>query len=93
MGSKARGIITRNLVTGEIERHAAHAVVIASGGLWKSFLSVNQCHGKQRNRCLENPQARRLFCESVLYTNPPDLYSRFGRPPVQTHPDVGVFAK
>jgi succinate dehydrogenase flavoprotein subunit len=29
---KARGIITRNLITGEIERHAAHAVVIASGG-------------------------------------------------------------
>ncbi len=29
---KARGIITRNLVTGEIERHGAHAVVIASGG-------------------------------------------------------------
>lgn len=29
---KARGIITRNLVTGEIERHSAHAVVLASGG-------------------------------------------------------------
>ena len=29
---KARGIIARNLVTGELERHSAHAVVIASGG-------------------------------------------------------------
>ena len=29
---KARGIITRNLVTGKIERHAAHAVVLATGG-------------------------------------------------------------
>jgi succinate dehydrogenase / fumarate reductase flavoprotein subunit len=29
---KARGIITRNLVTGELERHAAHAVVLATGG-------------------------------------------------------------
>jgi succinate dehydrogenase / fumarate reductase, flavoprotein subunit len=29
---KARGIITRNLVSGEIERHAAHAVVLATGG-------------------------------------------------------------
>ena len=29
---KARGIITRNLITGEIERHSAHAVVIATGG-------------------------------------------------------------
>jgi succinate dehydrogenase / fumarate reductase, flavoprotein subunit len=29
---KARGIITRNLITGEIERHSAHAVVLATGG-------------------------------------------------------------
>ena len=29
---KARGIIVRNLITGEIERHSAHAVVLASGG-------------------------------------------------------------
>lgn len=29
---RARGIITRNLATGEIERHAAHAVVLATGG-------------------------------------------------------------
>ena len=39
---KARGIITRNLVTGAIERHAAHAVVIASGGYGNLFyLSTN----------------------------------------------------
>jgi succinate dehydrogenase / fumarate reductase flavoprotein subunit len=39
---KARGIITRNLVTGEIQRHAAHAVVIASGGYGNLFyLSTN----------------------------------------------------
>ena len=29
---RARGIITRNLVTGEIESHSAHAVVLATGG-------------------------------------------------------------
>ncbi len=39
---KARGIITRNLVSGEIDRHAAHAVVIASGGYGNLFyLSTN----------------------------------------------------
>ena len=39
---KARGIIVRNLVTGEIERHSAHAVVIASGGYGNVyFLSTN----------------------------------------------------
>ncbi len=39
---KARGIITRNIVTGEIERHSAHAVVIATGGYGNVFyLSTN----------------------------------------------------
>ena len=39
---KARGIITRNLVNGKLERHGAHAVVIASGGYGNVFfLSTN----------------------------------------------------
>lgn len=42
---KARGIIVRNLITGEIERHSAHAVVLATGGYgtiyYLSTLAVN----------------------------------------------------
>ena len=42
---RARGIIVRNLLTGEIERHSAHAVVLASGGYgtiyYLSTLAVN----------------------------------------------------
>ena len=39
---RARGIIARNLVTGKIERFAAHAVVIATGGYGNTFfLSTN----------------------------------------------------
>ena len=39
---EAKGIIARNLVTGEIERHGAHAVVIATGGYGNVFfLSTN----------------------------------------------------
>jgi len=34
---KARGIIARNLVTGEIERHSAHAVVLGTGGYGNAF--------------------------------------------------------
>ncbi|KXH86039.1 fumarate reductase/succinate dehydrogenase flavoprotein subunit [Chryseobacterium kwangjuense] len=34
---KARGIIVRNLDTGEMERHAAHAVVLATGGYGKIY--------------------------------------------------------
>ncbi len=39
---RARGIIARNLETGDIERHAAHAVVLATGGYGNVFfLSTN----------------------------------------------------
>ena len=39
---RARGIITRNLITGKIERYAAHAVVVATGGYVNTFfLSTN----------------------------------------------------
>jgi succinate dehydrogenase / fumarate reductase, flavoprotein subunit len=42
---RARGIIVRNLITGEIERHGAHAVVLATGGYgtiyYLSTLAVN----------------------------------------------------
>ena len=34
---KARGIIAHNLVTGEIERHSAHAVVLGTGGYGNAF--------------------------------------------------------
>jgi succinate dehydrogenase / fumarate reductase flavoprotein subunit len=39
---KARGIITRNLLTGELDRHAAHCVVLATGGYGNVYyLSTN----------------------------------------------------
>jgi succinate dehydrogenase / fumarate reductase flavoprotein subunit len=39
---QARGIVVRNLITGEIERHAAHAVVLATGGYGNVYyLSTN----------------------------------------------------
>jgi len=39
---RAVGIITRNLLTGEIQRHSAHAVVLATGGYSNVFfLSTN----------------------------------------------------
>lgn len=42
VGGKARGIIARNLITGEIERHSAHAVLLCTGGYGNVFfLSTN----------------------------------------------------
>ncbi|HXL00852.1 MAG: fumarate reductase/succinate dehydrogenase flavoprotein subunit [Dysgonamonadaceae bacterium] len=51
---RARGIIVRNLVTGKIERYAAHAVVIATGGYGNAyFLSTNamSCNGSAAWQC------------------------------------------
>ena len=71
---RARGIIARNLITGKIERFAAHAVVVATGGYVNTFfLSTNamasngsaawQCYKKGAyfaNPCMV--QIHRLVC-------------------------------
>jgi succinate dehydrogenase / fumarate reductase flavoprotein subunit len=42
VGGRARGIIARNLLTGALERHEGHAVVLATGGYGNAyFLSTN----------------------------------------------------
>lgn len=51
---KARGIIVRDLVSGEIKRFGAHAVVVASGGYGNVFfLSTNAmgCNGSAAWQC------------------------------------------
>jgi succinate dehydrogenase / fumarate reductase, flavoprotein subunit len=46
IGGSAQGIIVRNLLTGRLERHAAHAVVLATGGYGNAFyLSTNAMSG------------------------------------------------
>ncbi|HEX9909959.1 MAG TPA: fumarate reductase/succinate dehydrogenase flavoprotein subunit [Desulfatiglandales bacterium] len=46
VNDQARGIIVRNLISGQMESHAAHAVVLASGGYGNVyFLSTNGMNG------------------------------------------------
>jgi succinate dehydrogenase / fumarate reductase, flavoprotein subunit len=42
---KARGIITRDLITGKIERHFAHAVVLATGGYGNTYFLSTMAMG------------------------------------------------
>jgi len=42
---RARGIITRDLITGKIEKHSAHAVVLASGGYGNTFFLSTMAMG------------------------------------------------
>ncbi len=61
---KARGIVARNLVTGEIESHAAHAVVLATGGYGNAyFLSTNAMS-------CNVTAAFRAYRKGALFANP-----------------------
>jgi len=76
---KARGIIVRNLITGEIERHAAHAVVLATGGYgtiyYLSTLAVNS-HASaawrsfKKGACFANPSFIQIHPTSIPVLNP-----------------------
>ncbi|WP_047444873.1 fumarate reductase/succinate dehydrogenase flavoprotein subunit [Alistipes sp. ZOR0009] len=61
---KARGVITRNLVTGEIERHGAHAVVLATGGYGNVFfLSTNAMNSN-------GSAAWQVYKKGAMFANP-----------------------
>jgi len=64
VNDQARGIIVRNLITGQMESHAAHAVVLASGGYGNVyFLSTNGMNG--------NVSAIwRAYKKGALFANP-----------------------
>lgn len=76
---KARGIITRNLITGELERHAAHAVVLATGGYgtiyYLSTLAVNSnasaaWKAYQKGAFFGNPSFIQIHPTSIPVLNP-----------------------
>jgi len=61
---RARGIIARNLITGELERYAAHAVVLCTGGYGNVFFLSTNAMGSntsaiwkayKRGACFGNP--------------------------------------
>ncbi|WP_343674933.1 fumarate reductase/succinate dehydrogenase flavoprotein subunit [Chitinophaga sp.] len=71
---KARGVIVRNLDTGEIERHAAHAVVLATGGYGKIyFLSTLAmgCNGSAIWRA--HKKGALMACPSWIQIHPTSL--------------------
>ena len=70
----AKGVVMRNLKTGEITKHAADAVILATGGLWQRLLSFHQRDGLQRDGGLEGAQERGLHGEPLLHPNSPHLH-------------------
>ena len=70
----ARGIVTRDLVTGEIEVHAARRRRAGHRRLRQRLLPVDQRQGLQRHRHLARLQARRAVRQPLLHADPPDLH-------------------
>lgn len=63
-GGKARGIVTRNLITGKIESHSAHAVLLCTGGYSNVFyLSTNAMNSNVT-------AAWRAHKQGALFANP-----------------------
>ena len=89
----ARGIITRDMVTGKIEAHAGDAVVLATGGYGNVFLSFHQRQGLQYNGDLARLSQGRPVRQSVLYPDPPDLHPGQRRPPIEADPDERIAAQ
>ena len=61
---RARGIITRGLITGRIERHAGHAVILATGGYARVFCLSTNAMG------CNVTAAYRAYKRGALFANP-----------------------
>jgi succinate dehydrogenase / fumarate reductase, flavoprotein subunit len=61
---KARGIVTRDLVTGKVERHFGHAVVIASGGYGRAFFLSTNAMGSNGSAPWQ------VYKKGALFANP-----------------------
>ena len=90
---RARGIVTRDLVTGKVvgSRRRRRGAVL--GRLRQRLLPVDQRQGLQRHRDLALAPARRTVREPLLHADPPDLHPAERRLPVQAHADERVAAQ
>ena len=70
----AAGIVVRDLVTGEISSHSAHAVVLATGGYGNVFFLSTNAMNCNVTAVVAGPQARRLVRQPVLHADPPHLH-------------------
>lgn len=61
---KARGVITRNLITGKVEAHSGHAVLICTGGYGNVFFLSTNAKGSNATA------AWRAHKKGALFANP-----------------------
>ena len=79
INGKARGIICRNLVTGEIERYVADAVCLATGGYGTAYyLSTNAVNSNVTAAWRAHKRGA-LLRQPVLHADSSDVHSGLGR--------------
>lgn len=61
---KARGIIARDLVTGELQRHFGHAVVLATGGYGNTFFLSTNAMGSNGSAAVK------AYEKGAMFANP-----------------------
>jgi succinate dehydrogenase / fumarate reductase, flavoprotein subunit len=61
---KARGIITRDLITGKTQRHFGHAVVLATGGYGNTFFLSTNAMGSNGSAALQ------AYKKGAMFANP-----------------------
>jgi succinate dehydrogenase flavoprotein subunit len=61
---RARGIVVRNLISGEMERHAADAVILATGGYANAFYLSTNAESSNVGACF------RCYRRGALFANP-----------------------
>ena len=90
---RARGIIARDLVSGEITAPRRRRRGARHRRLLQRLLPLDQRDGLQRDRDLARPQARRRLRQPLLHPDPPDLHPAVGRLPVEADADERVAAQ
>jgi succinate dehydrogenase / fumarate reductase flavoprotein subunit len=73
---QARGIVTRDMVTGQDRGPPADAVVLATGGYGNVFFLSTNAIGCNATATWRAHKRGRVFRQSVLHPDPPHLHSR-----------------
>lgn len=77
---RARGIIVRNLITGEIERYFGHAVVIATGGYGNTYFLSTNAMGSNGSAAMQ------IYRKGAYFANP--CYCQIHPTCIPVHGDI-----
>ena len=86
----AKGIVTRSLYSGKIERHAADAVVLATGGYGNVFFLSTNARGCNVTATYRAYKKGRALCESSVHADSSHVHPGQWRISIEAHSDVRV---